>query len=113
MRTVSSWGVAPGTTAEDEAGRRRAVELADGEMRVECASGRLDALSTLERAVLGRRCKRLIDFGRVVYVQRVLGLQCELLHYCDAGTTPENALLLAWRREGAEEGGGGERGSAQ
>ena len=43
-------------------------------------------------------CKRLIDLGRVEYL-RSIGLEAELMHYCDATLSPENCLILAWQPE--------------
>lgn len=51
--------------------------------------------SQADRAVLGRKCKRLIDAGRVEYL-RSLGLEAKLVHYCDVEDSVENCLLLAW-----------------
>jgi len=47
------------------------------------------------RAALGRKCKRLIDRGRLAFLQS-MGFEGEISHYCDAETSPENALLVAW-----------------
>ncbi|CAN0403335.1 unnamed protein product, partial [Phaeothamnion confervicola] len=52
------------------------------------------------RTLLGRRCKRLIDAGRVEFLQEELGLStARIVQYCDARVTPENALILASRPE--------------
>ena len=47
------------------------------------------------RCALGRMCKRLIDLGRLRYLQD-LGMEAELIHYCPSQLSPENGLLLAW-----------------
>jgi hypothetical protein len=51
--------------------------------------------SQADRAVLGRKCKRIIDAGRVDFL-RSLGLEAKLVHYCDVEESVENCLLLAW-----------------
>ncbi|KAL3660070.1 hypothetical protein V7S43_014992 [Phytophthora oleae] len=53
-------------------------------------------ISKDERAVLGRKCKRIIDAGRVEYLKQ-LQLKTRLVHYCDTSDSLENCLLLAWR----------------
>ena len=68
-------------------------------------SGGRDAVGFLLRGDVGRRrrvgrmCKRLVDLGRVQYL-RSLGLHAELVYYCPADVSPENALLVAWRGGG-------------
>lgn len=44
---------------------------------------------------VGRACKRLIDYGRLMYL-RDLGFDAELVTYCDIDVTPENSSILAW-----------------
>lgn len=56
----------------------------------------VDELSAPEKVALGRDCKRLLDAGRLHFL-RQHGFRAELVHYADSGTTPENALLVAWR----------------
>jgi tRNA:m4X modification enzyme len=61
------------------------------------ACGPKGGLSAEQRAVTGRRCKRLLDLGRVDWLRRVaLGMEAELVEYCEPSTSLENALLLAW-----------------
>ena len=61
------------------------------------ACGPKGGLSAEQRAVTGRRCKRLLDLGRVDWLRRVaLGMEAELVEYCEPATSLENALLLAW-----------------
>eukprot|EP00960_Hanusia_phi_P036629 752429-Hanusia_phi.AAC.3 len=43
----------------------------------------------------GRKCKRLIDVGRMLYVREHLGLECELSAYVAEDLTPENVMLIA------------------
>ncbi|KUF89478.1 hypothetical protein AM588_10005044 [Phytophthora nicotianae] len=49
-----------------------------------------------DRAVLGRKCKRIIDAGRAAYLAQ-LQLKTRLVHYCDTKDSLENCLLVAWR----------------
>ncbi|KAG1693683.1 hypothetical protein DVH05_023085 [Phytophthora capsici] len=53
-------------------------------------------ISKDDRAMLGRKCKRIIDAGRVEYLKQ-LKLKAHLVHYCDTSDSLENCLLLAWR----------------
>lgn len=59
--------------------------------------GALPALSAAAKATAARDCKRLLDRGRVWFVQGKLGLTCEIVHFVEREVTPENALLLAFR----------------
>ena len=54
---------------------------------------------------LGRACQRLIDYGRLQYICKVLfsnvddnSKKTQLLHYVPADITPQNALLLGYHR---------------
>ena len=47
-----------------------------------------------ERETIGRRCKQLIDFGRVKYLEDH-GLISNLNIYIEDFYTPENVVLLA------------------
>ncbi|XP_045159641.1 tRNA:m(4)X modification enzyme TRM13 homolog isoform X2 [Mercenaria mercenaria] len=51
-------------------------------------------LSQEEREVIGRKCKRLIDHGRVCYLQEH-GLNSSLKVYVEEFYTPENVVLVA------------------
>ncbi|ETM38641.1 hypothetical protein L914_15089 [Phytophthora nicotianae] len=53
-------------------------------------------ISKDDRAVLGRKCKRIIDAGRAAYLAQ-LQLKTRLVHYCDTKDSLENCLLVAWR----------------
>ncbi|OWZ12247.1 TRNA guanosine-2'-O-methyltransferase [Phytophthora megakarya] len=53
-------------------------------------------ISKDDRAVLGRKCKRIIDSGRAAYLEQ-LQMKTRLVHYCDTKDSLENCLLLAWR----------------
>ncbi|DAZ95647.1 TPA: hypothetical protein N0F65_002276 [Lagenidium giganteum] len=56
---------------------------------------RVLGISQVDRAVLGRQCKRILDAGRAAYL-RSFGLETRLVHYCDVQDSLENCLLLAW-----------------
>ncbi|KAL4236979.1 tRNA:m(4)X modification enzyme TRM13 [Mactra antiquata] len=51
-------------------------------------------LTQSEREVIGRKCKRLIDYGRVCYL-RDHGMKSDLKIYIDEFYTPENVVLVA------------------
>lgn len=51
-------------------------------------------LSPGQREEIGRKCKRLIDHGRVLYL-RNCGLQSQLKTYIEEKLTPENVLIVA------------------
>lgn len=55
------------------------------------------ALSAAEKAAAARECKRLLDRGRMWFVEKRLGLRCEIVHFVERTVTPENALLLGFR----------------
>lgn len=70
-------------------------------------------LSAAERAMTGRRCKRLLDAGRLWWVKQPvnidasrasagtepgLDMDAELVEYVDESTSLENCMLLAWPR---------------
>ncbi|XP_052274218.1 tRNA:m(4)X modification enzyme TRM13 homolog isoform X2 [Dreissena polymorpha] len=51
-------------------------------------------LTQAEREMIGRKCKRLIDYGRVCFL-REHGLESSLKAYVEEFYTPENVVLLA------------------
>ena len=59
-----------------------------------------EALSERERAVVGRMCKRLLDTGRLRYLQ-AHGYAGRLQEYVDVAVSPENTLIVAWPRDAA------------
>ena len=59
--------------------------------------GALPALTVAEKASAARECKRLLDGGRMCFLQERLGLQSEVVHFVEREVTPENALLLGFR----------------
>lgn len=57
-----------------------------------------DSLPPEMKSQLGFKCKRLIEFGRVEYLQE-LGYNASLSYFVDTSATPENCLLSAVRDE--------------
>lgn len=57
----------------------------------------LTALNASEKKILGHKCKRLIDTGRLEWIIGA-GLECQLVEYIGKEISPENKLLLAWRK---------------
>uniref|UniRef100_A0A2C9LXY1 tRNA:m(4)X modification enzyme TRM13 n=1 Tax=Biomphalaria glabrata TaxID=6526 RepID=A0A2C9LXY1_BIOGL len=53
-----------------------------------------EQLSVRQREEIGRKCKRLIDTGRLHFLKSK-GLQCFLREYIDESITPENVVLIA------------------
>ena len=63
------------------------------------ACGPKGGLTAEQRAICGRRCKRLLDLGRLDWLRRMAAMEAELVEYCDPSTSLENALLLGWRSQ--------------
>lgn len=55
------------------------------------------SLSIEQKICIGRKVKRLIDYGRMKYIKENLGMKCELKYYCDITTSPENCVLLSYK----------------
>ncbi|KAK0062954.1 tRNA:m(4)X modification enzyme TRM13 isoform X4 [Biomphalaria pfeifferi] len=53
-----------------------------------------EQLSVSQREEIGRKCKRLIDTGRLHFLKSK-GLQCFLREYINESITPENVVLIA------------------
>lgn len=51
-------------------------------------------LTTKEREEIGRKCKRLIDFGRLEYLKDQ-ELDCDMTVYIEEQLTPENVAIFA------------------
>ncbi|OVA13547.1 Methyltransferase TRM13 [Macleaya cordata] len=49
----------------------------------------------IERAVLGLKCKAIIDMGRLMWVKERRGFAAELVNYVPSDISPENHLLVA------------------
>lgn len=63
----------------------------------DCSEGSLrrDVAAKVHAA---RECKRLLDTGRRAFLEDMLGLDSELVHFVGKDVTPENVLLLAYQR---------------
>lgn len=59
-----------------------------------CVCCRSLNLSELEKEAIGWRCKRLIDFGRVRYLEEH-GMKTVIKEFIDKLQTPENVALVA------------------
>ncbi|CAN0322389.1 unnamed protein product, partial [Hapterophycus canaliculatus] len=55
------------------------------------------SLTPAEKAKAARECKRLLDRGRMAFIEARLGLRSEIVHFVGREITPENALLLGFR----------------
>lgn len=60
-------------------------------------AGAFPALGAAEKARAARECKRLLDRGRVAFVEERLGLRAEIVHFVGKEISPENALLVGFR----------------
>lgn len=56
----------------------------------------MNAMDAYQRYLLGRKCKRLIDTGRLLWL-REKGMQAKLVEYIADTVSPENKVLLAKR----------------
>ncbi|KAG0564589.1 hypothetical protein KC19_8G123200 [Ceratodon purpureus] len=56
----------------------------------------MNAMDATQRFALGKKCKRLIDMGRLLWV-REKGMQAKLVEYIADTVSPENKVLLAKR----------------
>jgi Methyltransferase TRM13. len=50
-----------------------------------------------QRAEIGYKCKRLLDMGRVRYLQQH-GYDASLVYYADKNHSPENCMLVAVKK---------------
>ena len=55
---------------------------------------RLVGLDVQQREDIGRQCKRLIDIGRLMYLER-LGFKGHLVYYIDRELSLENVAMVA------------------
>lgn len=52
-------------------------------------------MTAIERAILGLKCKAIIDMGRLKWVKQLSGFTSELVKYVPSSISPENHLLVA------------------
>ncbi|RZC89190.1 hypothetical protein C5167_030888 [Papaver somniferum] len=53
------------------------------------------SMTAIERAILGLKCKAIIDMGRLKWVKQLNGFTSELVKYVPSNISPENHLLVA------------------
>eukprot|EP01039_Chlorochromonas_danica_P006504 gene6504-7171_t len=46
--------------------------------------------------MIGKKIKRILDYGRVLYLRNVLKMKVKYLRYCDEKLSPECMVILAW-----------------
>lgn len=61
----------------------------------ECWMPRFD-ISRERRMVVGRLCKRIIDYGRAEQLRRMSTLRVKLVSFCDPSVSGENTLLVGY-----------------
>ena len=54
-------------------------------------------LDQATREEVGRQAKRVLDMGRLRYLESTTSLQARLKYYCDPFISLENAVLVAGR----------------
>ncbi|KAI3833293.1 hypothetical protein MKW98_006392 [Papaver atlanticum] len=52
------------------------------------------SMTAIERAILGLKCKAIIDMGRLKWVKQLSGFTSELVKYVPSSISPENHLLV-------------------
>lgn len=52
-------------------------------------------LSKAEMAVLGMKIKRILDYGRILFIHKELHLEAEVIEYCSATLSPENYAIIS------------------
>jgi tRNA:m4X modification enzyme len=58
-------------------------------------SVRPTCLSEEEMPIIGKKVKRILDYGRVLYLRNTLNMKVKYVQYCDATLSPECMLILA------------------
>lgn len=105
LTRMSSWAVCVNSSRPEEAsGSKETSDSSTGddddEHRIGTDKGleelgsHLPTLDFQARERLGQQCKRLLDVGRVRYLQKH-GFDAELVYYVDKGTSLENLALMA------------------
>ena len=52
-------------------------------------------LDQATREEIGRQCKRMLDYGRIRYLEEVTDMEVKLKYYVDPFISLENALMIA------------------
>ena len=71
---LSSWAVQPGLEDKEE-------------------------MTLLKKREIGLKVKRLLDYGRLVYIEQKLGLRVKVHQYCDPILESPECMLIAGIRE--------------
>ncbi|TPX40207.1 hypothetical protein SeMB42_g06103 [Synchytrium endobioticum] len=87
LRIVSAWRMSGTEDEQHTGGLDQDCVLVD-----EHWSG----MNLKERERLGYQAKRIIDMGRVKYLEQH-GFKAKLIEYIDASSTPENVAIVAWK----------------
>ncbi len=93
---LTSWATCGSGTprSRDDTAKKSGIDASKNEKHFD-RYNRLK-LDRPRREEIGRRCKNLIDMGRLQYVIKILGLQnSKLSYYVDSSVTLENVLLWA------------------
>lgn len=85
------------TTLSDGREQLQQQQEHEHEQQQQQGPGAFPALTVAEKASAARQCKRLLDGGRMSFLQERLGLRSEVVHFVEREVTPENALLLGFR----------------
>ncbi len=67
----------------------------DHEIPIVAETIRPRSLTHEEMLDVGRKVKRIFDFGRVKYIREVLNMDAQLVHYCDPKLSPECVMIVA------------------
>lgn len=102
LRCWSGWATVE-RTAEyrrpKESGKNEAVECDQVEQEHAAPavgeSMRPKGLNHDEMADIGRKVKRIFDFGRIKYLREELNMDAKLVYYCDSKLSPECVMILA------------------
>lgn len=88
-----------GASGEDQPPQQQhGDEAPEHTLPEEGAGGYGRGLSTEEKLAIGTACKRLVDYGRLEFLRRAcgVGVEGEIVTYCEPSVSPENTCILAW-----------------
>ena len=57
-------------------------------------SSAIPSLSKAEMSVVGMKIKRILDYGRMLFIHKELHLDAEVIEYCSATLSPENYAII-------------------
>ena len=55
-----------------------------------------------EMAMTGKKIKRILDYGRLRWLRQELGLDAQMVRYCDTELSPECWMLINQASDGEE-----------